>query len=325
MLEEVLIPRGVRTLPLDPQLAAAAAERNRQPQLDQISVALAKQRFVAARMPSAAAMADGVVTEERTVPGLAGPIPVRLYRDAAMAGQLPILIYFHGGGFVLGNPDTHDVVCRSYARGRRLLVVSVDYRLAPEHPYPAAVDDAWSALVHMAKEGAGFGGDPGRIAIGGDSAGGLLTVATALRARAAGGPTIKAIVPFYPMMDLVKVGGYASYDAYGDGSVGLTTRDVRWFVELYCPPERRSEVPASPTFADDYAGLPPAFIVLAEHDVLFDEGHDFALRLVGSGTQVTLVRVAGTNHGFMSSDLGLESVAAVYKLAGDWLDRHLAA
>lgn len=319
MLEEILIPAGVRSLPLDPRLKAAADERVRQPQLHEIPVEAAKRRFLEGRQSTVGSSDDGVVTEERTIPGQGGPIPIRLYRDGSRRGPLPILVYFHGGGFVLGNLDSHDIVCRKFCRDRDVLVLSVDYRLAPEHPYPAAIEDGWTALLFAAREGASFGGDPRRIAIGGDSAGGMLTVATALRARAERSVPLKAIVPFYPMMDLVKIGGYPSYDRFGDGSVGLTTRDVVWFADLYCPPERRSEVYASPVLASDYAGLPPALVVLAEQDVLFDEGREFAIRLAESGVATTLVEVAGTNHGFMSTDLGLASVAIVYKLAGDWL------
>lgn len=325
MLDEVLIPGGIRSLPLDPKLKAAAEERARQPRLDEISVAAAKKRFLDARPLPAGGYVDGVVTEERTIPGSGGPIPVRLYRDGARTGPLPILVYFHGGGFVLGNLDTHDLVCRNFCRGRDLLVMSVDYRLAPEHPFPAATDDGWSALRFAAEQGASIGADPTRIAISGDSAGGMLTIATALRARAEGGPAVKALVPFYPMMDLVKVGGYPSYDAFGDGSVGLSTADVHWFVKHYCAPERRGEVYASPTLAADFAGLPPSFVVLAEQDVLFDEGHDFVVRAAADGVEVKLVSVAGANHGFLSSDLGLTSVDVVFRLANDWLAARLAA
>lgn len=320
LFEEILVPQGIRSLPLDPRIQTTVEARRRLPANHEIAVEAAKKRFLDARLPPAGGYNDGILTEDRTIPGDGGPVPVRIYRDAAApAGPLPILVYFHGGGFVLGNLDTHDIVCRAFARARSLVVMSVDYRLAPEHPYPAAIDDGVAALRFAAESGAEIGGDPARIVLGGDSAGGMLTLATALRAREAGGPAIRALVPFYPMADLVDIGSYPSYAAYGDGSVGLTTRDVEWFTELYCAPERRGEAAASPVRAPDFAGLPPSLIVLAEQDVLYDEGRHVAGRLDAAGIPVTLIAVAGVNHGFMSTDLGLESIPEVFGRIHAWL------
>ncbi|MCX5512639.1 acetyl hydrolase [Kaistia algarum] len=324
MFEEILVPSGVRSLPLDPKLQASVEERNRQPALGELPIAESKRRFLAARPLPAGGYGDGVVTEDRTIPGEGGPIPVRVYRDGAKEGPLPILVYFHGGGFVLGNLDSHDIVCRRFCRGQDLLVLSVDYRLAPEHPYPAATDDGWSALRFAASEGASIGGDPTRLALAGDSAGGMLAIATALRARDEGGPALRALVPFYPMMDLVAVGDYPSYRAFGDGSSGLTTRDVEWFVDLYCARERRHDAYASPALVEELAGLPPTYTVLAERDVLHDEGRAFAIRLGDLGRSSTLVEVAGVNHGFLSTDLGLDSVDLVFEGIHEWLGRRLA-
>jgi len=325
VLDEVLIPSGVRSLSLDPKLQAAAYERARQPSLADLPVAEAKRRFIAARLPPAEGYADGIETKDLTIAGQGGLIPIRVYRDGRRSGALPILVYFHGGGFVLGNLDSHDIVCRSFCRGQDIVVVSVDYRLAPEHPYPAATQDGWSALQFAAAHGLSIGGDPSRIALAGDSAGGMLAIATALRARDEGGPALRALVPFYPMTDLIAIGDYASYAAYGDGTVGLTTEDVHWFVGHYCAPERRGEPYASPAVVRDLDGLPPTYVVMAEHDVLHDEGRNFALRVGRTSTPVVLVEVAGVNHGFMSTDLGLPVVAEAFAGIHEWLAGRLAA
>lgn len=324
MLEEIIIPDGSRSRPLESRLAAAAALRNSQPKNYERPLAEARRLFIDARLPLRSG--DGILTEDRTIPGPAGLIPVRLYRRAGAEGALPILVYFHGGGFVLGGLDSHDIVCREYAARGDWLVLSVDYRLAPEHPYPAAVDDAYAALLFAAAQGAAIGGDPLRIALSGDSAGGMLTLATAIRARDEAGPALAAILPFYPMAELNDIGLSESYRAFGSGIAGLSTRDVEWFAGCYAPDAaRRGEAEASPVRASDLAGLPPALVVLAEQDVLHDEGRAVARRLDEAGVPVTLIHVAGVNHGFMGTDLGLAEVREVFDHAGRWLARHFGS
>lgn len=321
MREDDVIPPGPVTRPLAAPLVEGVRLRSQGPQLDERDVALSRRQFVEARLPLRSG--DGIVTEDRTIPGPAGPIPVRLYRRAGAEGPLPILVYFHGGGMVLGNLDSHDLVCRRQAERVDILVMSVDYRLAPEHPYPAATEDAYAGLVHAARFGAEFGGDPTRIAVSGDSAGGMLTLATALMARDRGGPAIRALFPIYPMADLVDVGLWPSYERHGDGSTGLTTRDVAWFTAQYCPdPALRAEPTASPVRAD-LTSLPPAFIIVAEYDVLRDEGVAVAKKLAEAGVEVEFAQVTGVNHGFIGSDIGLAEVDAVFDRAMPWLMERL--
>ncbi|HWJ75601.1 MAG TPA: alpha/beta hydrolase [Kaistia sp.] len=323
MFEEITIPAGVAARPLDVRLAALAAARASQPQVYERAVDEARRLFVEARLPLRSG--DGLLTEDRTITGPAGPIPVRLYRRAGAPGPLPILVYFHGGGFVLGNLDSHDIVCRRFAERADWLVLSVDYRLAPEHPYPAAVEDAYAGLLFAANEGASIGGDPARIALAGDSAGGMLVLAAALRARDENGPAIAGMVPFYPMADLVEIGEGASYRAFGTGDAGLSTADIAWFVACYAPdPARRCEACASPVRAESLAGLPPTLVVLAEHDVLLDEGRAVARRMSEAGVPGMLVQVSGVNHGFVSTDIGLAEVPAVFDIAVPWLAQRLA-
>ncbi|SHE85646.1 acetyl esterase [Kaistia soli DSM 19436] len=322
MLEEIIIPEGKPARPLDPTLAALAAARASQPQVFERPLDEARRLFIEARLPLRTG--DGILTEDRTIPGPAGPIPVRLYRRPGAERPLPILVYFHGGGFVLGNLDSHDIVCRRFAARADWLVLSVDYRLAPEYPYPAPVDDAYAGLLFAANSGETIGGDPARIALAGDSAGGMLVLATALRARDEDGPAIAGMVPFYPMADLIDIGVGNSYRAFGSGIAGLSTRDIDWFVDCYVPDRsRRGEALASPVRAESFAGLPPALVVLAEHDVLYDEGRSVALRMSEAGVPVLLVHVSGVNHGFVSLDIGLPEEAAVFNLAAPWLARRL--
>lgn len=323
MVETVYIPAGQPSRPLLAPLAAIIAEWEGQPRLDERGVEEARQLFISMR-PEIKQTSD-LLTEDRTIEGPAGPMPIRLYRRASAEGPLPILLYFHGGGFVIGSIDTHDIVCRRFASRADLLVISLDYRLAPEHPFPAAPDDAYAALTAIAQSGSALGGDPGKIALSGDSAGGMLVLATALRARDASGPALAALLPFYPMTDLVEVGLWQSYQRYGTGDTGLSTRDMAWFIDAYAPDkERRGDPYASPVRAD-LSDLPPTLVVLAEHDVLRDEGLALVEGIAAAGGEVRLVDVSGVNHGFISSDLGLTEVAAVFDDAMPWLMERLSA
>jgi acetyl esterase len=318
VLEEILIPAGVRSRPLDKELRAAADTRGSEPAIYEKPLDEARRLFIASRV-LVDTSADGIGTQDQTIAGPAGPIPIRVYRPEGVAASAPIVLYLHGGGFVIGNLDTHDVVCRSYCRAAGAVVVSADYRLAPEHPYPAAADDAFAAFRFVAANAASLGGDPARIVVGGDSAGGNLAVVAALRARDEGGPAPAALIPFYPVTDLADLGRNASYRAYGDGSAGLSARDMEWFTEQYCPPPRRREAYASPIAAASLRGLPPTLVVLAEHDVLHDEGRDLAVRLAADGVPTTLLEVSGVNHGFLSAAPEMEETKAVYRHIGDWL------
>jgi acetyl esterase len=233
--------------------------------------------------------------EDHTLPGPAGPIPVRLYAPAA-SSPLPVLAFFHGGGWVTGDLDTHDSACRALANRARCLVVAVDFRCAPEHRFPAALEDCWATVEWLHREAAGLGGDPARIAACGDSAGGNLAAAVALRARDRGGPPIAAQVLVYPVLDFDL--DTPSYLANGSG-YGLTRDAMRWYWEQYLGEEGDGHLPeASPLRAGDLSGLAPALIVTCEYDPLRDEGVAYGRRLAAAGVQVESIDEAGMIHGY---------------------------
>ena len=216
-----------------------------------------------------------------------------------MAGQgpLPVLVYFHGGGWVLGNIESHEGICRSLANAGGVIVVTVDYRLAPEYRFPAAADDAYAATLWAAEYAAEFSGDPGRIAVGGDSAGGNLAAVACLMARDKGRPHLTFQVLLYPITDYHI--NNQSYTAYADGYF-LTRGEMAWYWEHYVEKEDDRRHPyASPSWAADLSGLPPALIITAEFDVLRDEGEAYARQLEAAGVSVKLSRYHGMIHGFI--------------------------
>ncbi len=230
------------------------------------------------------------------IPGPAGPLRLRSYHPAVQP-RLPVVVFYHGGGFALGDLETHDRICRRLADASRAIVLSVDYRLAPEHPFPAAVDDAYAALTWVYDHAAELDGDPERIAVAGDSAGGNLAAVTALRARDEGGPALVFQVLIYPVTNLADF-DTASHDAFSEGYV-LS----RPFMELnrrrYLPLEDDRRHPyASPLFAEDVSHLPPALIITAQFDPLRDEGEAYGHRLQAAGVPVTISRYDGVVHGF---------------------------
>jgi acetyl esterase len=233
--------------------------------------------------------------ENRTIPGPAGEIAVRVYTPEG-SGPFPGLVFFHGGGFVLCSLDTHDGQCRSLANAAGCVVVSVDYRLAPEHPYPAAPEDCYAATQWVAKHGGELGIDVSRLAIGGDSAGGNLTAVTALIARDRGGPALRFQLLVYPVTD-------CAFDtpSYRDNAEGyfLTQGMMRWFWEKYlADPKQGAEAYASPLRAADLSNLPPGLCITAGYDPLRDEGEAYAERLRKAGVDVRTTRYDGMFHGF---------------------------
>lgn len=236
---------------------------------------------------------EPVPCEDREIPGPGGPISVRIYSPGE--GPHPILVWFHGGGWVLGSIVTAHGVCATLARSAGCAVVSVDYRLAPEHPFPAALDDAWAATAWVAENAAVIGGQAGPLAVGGDSAGGTLAAVVARRARDRGLP-IGFQVLVYPVCDAdFEVG---SYRRFADG-YGLTRSGMEWFWDQYAATGDRSHPDASPLRACDLRGVAAALVVTAEYDVLRDEGEAYARRLAESAVPVTLTRYDGQIHGFL--------------------------
>ncbi len=231
--------------------------------------------------------------ENRTVPGPAGDIPVRIY---ASAGEhLPVVMFYHGGGWVLGDIDSHDGTCKQLlSEIGDAVIVSVDYRLAPEHKYPAAADDCYAAAVWVAEHGAEIGADGSRMAVAGDSAGGNLSAVVSQMARDRGGPQIAAQVLHVPVTD-------HNFDtgSYQDNAEGLllTRASMVWFWDHYLPnAEAGQEAYASPLRADDLSGLPPALIQTAEYDPLRDEGEAYGAAIAAAGGDVSVRRYDGVVH-----------------------------
>jgi acetyl esterase len=246
-------------------------------------------------------------TEDLELPGPAGALPARVYRPDA-AGPLPTILFIHGGGFVIGDIDTHDNQARTICREAEAVVLSLGYRLAPEAPFPAAVEDCTAALAWTAEHIGELGGDPDRLAIAGDSAGGNLSAVTARLARDNQGPRLAAQLLIYPGVDFRDDDHrYPSRDENGEGYF-LTRADMEWFHDHYAGGADLEDPRLSPILEEDLSGLPPAVIVTAEYDPLRDEGEAYARALEQAGVPVTSRRFDGLIHGFF--DLGALSPAA---------------
>jgi acetyl esterase/lipase len=273
-------------------------------------VDVAREKFRALRPPPE--MLPQLRVEERTIGyGELADIPARIYwPPVEQHDNLPVLVYYHGGGWAIGDLDTHDHVARAHAVGAEAIVVSVDYRLAPEHPFPAGVEDAWAALRWVGEHAAELGGDPTRIAVAGDSAGGNLSAVMALRARDAGGPPLVFQLLWYP----VAVGDITAPSFIENADAYILNRDVTnafltWYlpgVDLDDPGSLPTDV--APANADSLSGLPPAFIGTAEHDPLRDDGGKYAELLTAAGVAVQHSNEPTMVHGYVS--LALASPAA---------------
>jgi acetyl esterase len=243
------------------------------------------------------------VAEVRDVnaPGPAGDIPIRLYRPAGSSpsDRLPVLVYFHGGGWVIGNIDSHDGTARWLANRAGVAVASVDYRLGPEHVFPAAVDDCWAATTWIAGKGAELGIDPDRIVVGGDSAGGNLAAVISLLARDAGAPPIRLQLLVYPAVDARM--GHASVDENGAGYL-LSKADIAWFYGHYGLGQvvEADDWRLSPLLSSSLADVAPAYVITAELDPLRDEGEAYVAALEGAGVPTEHRRFDGMIHGFFT-------------------------
>ncbi|WUI04459.1 alpha/beta hydrolase [Spirillospora sp. NBC_00431] len=247
---------------------------------------------------------------DRTIPGPPGgpDVPVRIYRPRGTTRPAPVLVYFHGGGFVTGDLENEHGRCLTFAGEDGIAVVSVDYRLAPEHPFPAGFADCYTATVWAHEHAAEFGGDPERVAVGGGSAGGALAAAVALRARESGGPPLVFQMLLYPVlddrMDTPSMRAYTRPPLFNRGDV-----EHMWRHYLGGRAGSRAGVPAyaAPARASDLRGLPPAYLLIAEFDPLRDEDFAFAHRLILAGVPTEVHHVPGACHGFdgiMSARLG---------------------
>lgn len=228
------------------------------------------------------------------------PLRARHYAPAELGGPHPLLVYFHGGGFLYGDLDTHDGVCRLLCRHAGAHVVAVDYRLAPEHPFPAAVEDARAALAWAHAHAAGLGADPRRVGVAGDSAGGNLAAVVSQLAARDGGPAPVLQLLFYPVTDFTR--RRRSRDLFAEGFL-LTDSEMDWFETNYLGPAKAEahDPRASPLLAQDLSGLAPALVVTAAFDPLRDEGEEYAQMLRAAGTPTTLRRFPGFIHAFVSA------------------------
>jgi acetyl esterase/lipase len=236
--------------------------------------------------------------EEVEAPGPRGPIPIRVYTPESATGPRPLFVYYHGGGWVNGSRDSYDAVCRQLTESSGCIVASVDYRRAPEFPAPAPFEDAYAALVWLAAHAAEVGAEPGRLAIGGDSAGGGLAASVALEARDANGPAIAHQLLVYPAV--AQVEGDESYRLYGEGHF-LTAERIAFYWNCYVPqPELAELTSVCASRAETLRGLPPATVVIAECDPLHDMGVAYAERLRADGVPVELRVYEGQIHAFFS-------------------------
>ena len=253
--------------------------------------------------------------EEFSIPGPHQPIPIRVYGGGS-AGAQPCLIYFHGGGWVICDLDTHDPICRGIAAESGAVVVSVDYRLAPEHKFPAALEDSYAATRWVFANAARLGIDPLRVAVGGDSAGGNIAAVVAMECRDAGGPPLALQVLVYPVTDLSSF-GTPSYEEFAEGHY-LTRSSMIYFRDQYLPsPADAARPEASPLLAADLRNLPPALILTAECDPLRDEGEAYAKRLGAAGVPVVSTCYTGMFHAFFGMrDVLEESRRAIREVAG---------
>jgi acetyl esterase len=293
------------------------------PKIWQLTPPEARQAFVAlAQLADAKDVPIGKI-ENGALPGPAGPLPFRIYTPvAATAPPLAGLVYFHGGGFVIGNLDTHEGFCRMLANESGCRVISVDYRLAPEHKFPAAVEDAYAATKWVAEHAATLGIDPNCIAVGGDSAGGNLAALVCQLAKKAGGPKITLQVLFCAATDLP--GKTESHRAFAEGYF-LEAASIRWFMDQYRPSDMDLNDPrASPLRAADLAGLPPAHIHTAAFDPLRDEGKAYADRLERAGVKVRYTCHAGMVHHFYGMAGAIPYARTAMKNAGAAIKAALA-
>jgi len=254
--------------------------------------------------------------QDLSAPGPAGDIALRVYTPAGPTPQ-PVVVFYHGGGWVIGSIDSHDATARALANRSGCTVVSVEYRLAPEHKFPAAAEDSYAATVWVAEHAAECGGDPTRLAVAGDSAGGNLAAVVALLARERGGPRIAFQLLVYPVTDCNYDTG--SYTANAEGYF-LTKASMVWFWDHYLSSAADAANPvASPLRAESLAGLPPALVITAEFDPLRDEGEAYAKRLEAAGVPVVCTRYDGVIHGFFGMGDALDKARAAQQQAGEAL------
>ena len=306
---------------LDPDAAAVlqAFRDAGRPPYETLTPPEARDYYLAARLVTNPDPPEMAAVEALAIPGPAGSIPARLYRPKVLrqsGGASPGLVFFHGGGWVIGDLETHDVVCRTLANEGEMIVVAIDYRLAPEHKFPAAVDDAIAAVEWISRHARDIGIDPARLAVAGDSAGGNLTAIVSLHARDTG-IKIAGQVLIYPATDF-----RMSHPSHSEPETDclLTHNVIRWFRDHYLNGSGDAEDwRASPARAATFAGLPPAFVLTAGADPLRDEGEEYAQRLRDAGVAVEYRTYPGQFHGFITMGKLLPKAGAALHDIGVWL------
>jgi acetyl esterase len=307
---------------LDPDAAAVfkAFQEAGRPPYETVSPAEARELYLQARVVSNPEPPQLKSVHPLAIPAPHGPIPARVYTPLKLReanGLAPGLVFFHGGGWVIGNLDSHDVVCRKLADEGQLIVISVDYRLAPEHKFPAAVDDAIAAAKWIADNAKQLGIDASRLSVGGDSAGGNLAAVVAISARDGNGPAIAGQVLIYPATDFA-----LTHPSHSEPETDLllTHSVIRWFRDNYL--NGAADVDdwrASPARAETLIGLPPAYVLTAGADALRDEGDEYAKRLKEAGVPVTYRIFPGQFHGFFTMGKLLQQANVAAREIGDWL------
>ncbi len=273
--------------------------------------------LVTAPAASMAAISD------QQIPGTSAPLPVRIYTPIDSPTPLPIIVYFHGGGWVLGDLESHDNLCRSLAAKAGAVVVAVDYRLAPEHIFPAALDDAAVALRWTIDNASALNGDPTRLAVAGDSAGGNIAAALSALESEQNNTSIAAQVLLYPAVDLSNLDRQSAMQ-FAEGYF-LTRERMAWFIQQYVPDATlRLDPRASPLLAADHSGLPPTLVITAEFDPLRDEGEAYAQALDKAGVSTRTKRFDGVLHGFVSMDRWFPEAEQATDLIATFLKQQFA-
>lgn len=311
-------------MPVHPQikLALEALAKANLPAIETLTAPRARDVMNAMSKARGGQPAPVAKTEDRKIAGPHGDVPVRIHWPKT-EGPHPVFVYFHGGGFVIGDIDTHDTIARNLCGGAGVVVVSVDYRLAPEHRFPAAVEDAWAAYQWVRSAPAGLDIDASHIAVGGDSAGANLAAVVALMARDAGHESIRLQLLVYPVTDFSMRS--ASYGTYANGFGVLTADAMKWFSDHYLArSEDADDWRASPIKAN-LKGLPPAVIIAAECDVLRDEGLAYAEALRAAGNAVERKEYAGMIHGFFGMTPVIDDAVAAQRYAVEALRRALSS
>jgi acetyl esterase len=310
---------------LDPDaraLIARIAAAGRKPYHD-MGVAEARKTYAEACRHTGLEPVQAVVRPISLLRGYKGP-RLRLYwpADAPPGETLPGVVFAHGGGWVLGDLDTHETICRRLAKGVRAAVIAVEYRLSPETPFPGAVTDMVAALEAVATSPNSFGVDPTRLAVAGDSSGANLATVAALMARDKGWPSLCAQLLFYPVTDLTAES--PSYVGVGVDNL-LTAPSMRWFRKLYlASPDDASDWRASPLRAPSLKGAPQSLVVTCGRDPLCDEGRAYAARLEAEGVSVSCLHLADQVHGFLTAGGALRQAAPVLDMAAAWLRHRLS-